>query len=368
MADAPLLLIEPLEDRKANQSATLPPSDYPLHLLLDEQNEDLRAHWAVVLAGSLAIHIVVFFGAVRLPALVARTEPATRRVIVHHVPLYLPRDILTQKARNNDKVSKKIDLAQLLADQPEQRARAAAPAPSVKRFELPATSAPKKTLTDVPKILPDAPAVAVNQPPPQQLPSGAINGLPIVAPPPPTSTPGPFQNIGDITPPDPQHPKLAPPKATVDAAVNDLAKHQGGSQVIISDDSPGTTPSPGVPGLPGQVGARHAAVELQSDPQGADFKPYLTRILAIVRANWRVVIPQSVRMGTLRGRTVMEFVINRDGSIPKMVTSESSGLDPLDRAAVAGLSMSNPLPPLPADFKGQQVRLAFSFSYNMPSQ
>jgi TonB family protein len=64
----------------------------------------------------------------------------------------------------------------------------------------------------------------------------------------------------------------------------------------------------------------------------------------------------------------LEFIINRDGSIPKLVTAESSGLDPLDRAAVAGLSMSNPLPPLPADFKGQQVRLAFSFAYNMASQ
>jgi hypothetical protein len=43
-------------------------------------------------------------------------------------------------------------------------------------------------------------------------------------------------------------------------------------------------------------------------------------------------------------------------------------LDALDRAAVAGLSMSNPLPPLPAEFKGEQVRLAFSFAYNMAAQ
>ena len=73
-------------------------------------------------------------------------------------------------------------------------------------------------------------------------------------------------------------------------------------------------------------------------------------------------------MGTLRGRTVLEFIISRDGSIPKLVTADPSGSEPLDRAAVAGLSMSNPLPPLPADFKGLQVRLAFSFAYNMPSQ
>ncbi len=109
-------------------------------------------------------------------------------------------------------------------------------------------------------------------------------------------------------------------------------------------------------------------MELQSDPEGADFKAYLTRILAIVRSNWRRVIPESARMGTLRGRTVMEFIINRDGSIPKLVTAQSSGSEPLDQAAVAGLSMSNPLPALPADYKGFQVRLAFTFTYNLPSQ
>jgi TonB family protein len=73
-------------------------------------------------------------------------------------------------------------------------------------------------------------------------------------------------------------------------------------------------------------------------------------------------------MGVLRGRTVMEFVVNRDGSIPQIVTADSSGSEPLDRAALAGLSMSNPLPSLPEDYRGMQLRLAFSFSYNMPSQ
>jgi TonB family protein len=73
-------------------------------------------------------------------------------------------------------------------------------------------------------------------------------------------------------------------------------------------------------------------------------------------------------MGTLRGRTVIEFAINRDGHIAKLVIADPSGSEPLDRAAVAGLSMSDRLPPLPSDYKGLQVRLAFSFSYNMPSQ
>ena len=137
--------------------------------------------------------------------------------------------------------------------------------------------------------------------------------------------------------------------------------------MVITDDSPTQGAAP-APGLTGQQGAQHAGVELKSDPQGIDMRPYLAQILSIVRGNWRRVIPQSARMGALRGRTIIEFIINRDGSIPKLVTAESSGIDPLDRAAVAGLSMSNPLPPLPSDFKGEQVRLAFSFAYNMAAE
>jgi outer membrane biosynthesis protein TonB len=49
------------------------------------------------------------------------------------------------------------------------------------------------------------------------------------------------------------------------------------------------------------------------------------------------------------------------------VIAEGAGADALDRAAVAAISASVPLPPLPADFKGDQIRLQFAFSYNMPT-
>ena len=87
-------------------------------------------------------------------------------------------------------------------------------------------------------------------------------------------------------------------------------------------------------------------------------------ILKLVRRNWFAVIPESVRLGR-RGRTVIQFAIAKDGSIPKLVIAVPSGADPLDRAAVAGVSASNPLPPLPSEFTGQQIRLQFTFSYNM---
>jgi len=342
--------------------AILPPSDYPLHLLLDwEPARRSRAGWAKVLAASLAVHVLVFFTAVQLPSFV-QPSAAPPRVIVRHIPLYLPPNLLTQKAPNQTQPSKQIDLASLVAEQQPRRAAQSSPAPSLRHFELPKRAAAQKP-TKAPQILAEAPSIALNQAPGPP-PSGVANGLPASAP--PLNTPGPFQNIGTDTPP-PAHPKLAPPKATIQSAVSDLAQHGSSNQVVITDDSP-TEASPNATRLPGQLGAEHSAVELQSDPQGADFKPYLTRILAIVRANWRHVIPESARLGTVRGRTVLEFIIDRDGKIPKLVTAQSSGLEPLDRAAIAGLSMSDPLPPLPSDFKGMQVRLAFSFAYNMPAQ
>jgi TonB family protein len=60
--------------------------------------------------------------------------------------------------------------------------------------------------------------------------------------------------------------------------------------------------------------------------------------------------------------------VDREGQIVKVVIADSSGSPPLDQAAVAGLSMSNKLPPLPGDFRGFQVRLAFSFAYNVASR
>jgi TonB family protein len=330
-----------------------------LNLLLEWPNEGSRSYWAGILAASLAVHAVLFLLATQLPSFVARSEPE-QRIIVRRIPLYLPPDVLTQKERNRNKVSKQIDLADLLASQ-QLQARAAAK-PSVRHFELPKQAA-QKAVKAPPQILPEAPQIAMNQPVGAP-PPGVANG--ISAPPAPAPAEQPFQNIGSEAPPNP-HPKLAPPKNPVQSAVNGLAQQGNSGRVIVSDDS-AAEPLPTAPGSTAHTGAQHAAVELQSDPQGADFKPYLRQILAIVRANWRRVIPESVRMGQLRGRTTLEFIINRDGSIPKLVTADSSGSDPLDRAAVAGLSMSNPLPPLPSDFKGAQVRLAFSFSYNMPAQ
>jgi TonB family protein len=364
MALAPLTLADAVEEQSvATTPVILPPSDAELNLLLEWPRERSRPTWIAIIGGSLALHLLFFVLAVQLTSFIGSEEPE-RRVIVRRTPLYLPPDVLTQKAPNRRKVSDSIDLASLLTSQ-EAQARKASSDSSRKHFEIPKQPLPQLTKNVTPQILPEPPKVALNQSM-GPLPSGAIGGIGAPAPPPPAPSQNPFQNVGSEAPPNP-HPSITPPKATVQEAVKGLGRSGNTDRLVISDDSM-SEPSAPSPGTIRQPGAEHAAVELQSDPEGADFKAYLTRILSIVRSNWRHVIPESARMGTLRARTVMEFIINRDGSIPKLVTAQSSGSEPLDRAAIAGLSMSNPLPALPADYKGFQIRLAFTFSYNLPAQ
>ena len=71
------------------------------------------------------------------------------------------------------------------------------------------------------------------------------------------------------------------------------------------------------------------------------------------------------RLGTIeRFVRVHKKGFDRHGSVPKLVIATSSGTEAFDRAAVAGVSASNPFPPLPAEFKGDQIRLQLAFSYN----
>jgi TonB family protein len=115
---------------------------------------------------------------------------------------------------------------------------------------------------------------------------------------------------------------------------------------------------------PASQGKTASSLQLLSDPMGVDFKPYLIRILATVRRNWFAVIPESVRLGR-RGKVTLQFAIDRNGGVPKLVIATPSGTESLDRAAVAGISASVPFPPLPKEFQGQQIRLQFAFQYNM---
>lgn len=153
----------------------------------------------------------------------------------------------------------------------------------------------------------------------------------------------------------------ARPDQVIEGAIQQMIR--GGAPRQAVGDGIGGITSRGVrPPGPSDSGS---LVELLSDPRGVDFRPYLTQVLAAVRRNWLAIVPESARLGMSRGRTLIQFSVARNGSVPKLVIARSSGTAPLDRAAVAGISASNPFPPLPDEYLGRDIRLQFTFLYNI---
>ena len=112
----------------------------------------------------------------------------------------------------------------------------------------------------------------------------------------------------------------------------------------------------------GAHGRQQGSLEILSDTQGVDFGPYLQRILQDVRENWYRAIPESAEMK--KGKLQIEFAITKDGKVADMRLTYPSGDVALDRAAWAGISASNPFPPLPTEFTGPYLALRFRFYYN----
>lgn len=338
-------------------------------LLLDWHESDDSARYWRAGVGTLVVHagiisLVFLLGSLSGPAPRQATEivPDFRQA----VHLTLPAD-LTQKAPNKGKVAKEVNVEDL-KPRPASQERLP-PAPAIRAFKAPnpqppgppAPAAPH--IAEPPKIEP--PVTAQNTPP-------AIPGLAGTpkAPPPPQIQPVEqpklaFETPGQNGPSEFKgKAKLLPPKTDVQDVVREMARGGGGQGNIVVgdlDQPPELPPSTRLTPSPGRAGSQ---LELMSDPMGVDFKPYLLRILALVRQNWFAVIPESARMGN-HGVTLLQFIIDRNGQVPKLVIATPSGSESLDRAAVAGISASVPFPPLPNDFKGQQIRLQFAFKYNV---
>jgi TonB family protein len=106
--------------------------------------------------------------------------------------------------------------------------------------------------------------------------------------------------------------------------------------------------------------------EILTDTMGVDFGPYLTRVVQVVKANWYNLMPPSVYPPILKqGKLSIEFVIQKNGDVSGMTLHTSSGDVPLDRAAWASITASNPFPPLPKEFPGQILGLRFYYFYNL---
>ncbi|HEY3741897.1 MAG TPA: energy transducer TonB [Bryobacteraceae bacterium] len=333
------------------------------HLLVDWKADNTRPPLSVTAIGSILIHVVVLVGVWLAPAL-PNPQPRFENEVVDirkAVPLVLPPELLTQKAANKHAVSKELDLAGLIAKPDVKSTAPTAPVTApVRKFEPPAAKKQEAKSIDPNKVEP-APVLQAQNPPAI---GTAEQPLPINLPPPPPPAEKPklaFETPGAQTGSKTGHGGLLQgPNMTVEEAGKRVMQGAGSTSVSESDlqlpfSAPGRSPQ----------SKGSSALELLSDPMGVDFRPYLVRVLAAVRHNWFLVLPEGARMGQ-RGRTVVQFTIAKNGSVPKLVIHMPSGNEPLDRAAVAGISASNPFPPLPNEYHGEVLRLQLVFSYNMP--
>jgi TonB family protein len=116
--------------------------------------------------------------------------------------------------------------------------------------------------------------------------------------------------------------------------------------------------------------------EVLTDTMGWDPSNYVARVVDVVRTNWYNVLPPSVYAPIFKqGKVAIDFYILPDGKVGGMQVRAPSGDVPLDRAAWASITASNPFPPLPKEFTSRcqspvreencNLGLRFFYFYNM---
>jgi TonB family protein len=338
--------------------------------LLPRQEPLTSRHFVAMALASIAIHIVggaIFWS---LPEVI----PAPRAPIVTSdlhkaVHLYAPKTFEpTQKAPNVSKI---------MHPELDVRSETETPQPQTPKMRRPQplpgpVAPPVSAPTPPPVVEPPKIQVASVQPPPAPptiAPAPSPTGTTSQAPPPPASS-KPKISFENVAPPPPvklngpPDPRLLMQVAAMEHAEK-AAKPPGGGGITVGDSGDDLSDLPRLSQnqSKGRMGSN---LQLLSDPNGFDFKPYLMQVLATVKRNWSMVIPTSAGMNGRRGTVLIQFIIDRHGAVPKLVIAKSSGTEAFDRAAVSGISASYPFPPLPADFNGDEIRVQLAFQYNAP--
>jgi TonB family protein len=334
------------------------------NLLLQRDHLDDWRRWRSAAIYSAIAHVVLIIGLLLAPASGTRVYQDAPRPEIHVVHLYTPTD-LTQKAPNKSPLSKELTVQ---AIPPHPEIKAPTPAPAAKKASPPIPfPPPPRVAKNEPKPVEPPSAPKIEGPQTQQEQIANLN----LPPPPPPPAQQPKLVLENATAPPPAGNKQASkgtitmPDTSVEAAVRSLSQSGG----ALGNQSVGdTSDQPGIGAglnLPPSAGQPHSNLELRSDPMGVDFRPYMIQVLAAVRRNWFAVYPAAAKAG-MRGEVVLEFAIAKQGSVNKVIFAGQSGARPLDEAAVAAISASNPLPPLPSAFRGDRIVLRMTFKYNMP--
>jgi hypothetical protein len=212
---------------------------------------------------------------------------------------------------------------------------------------------------------PQIPSPVAPARPQPELPEAPKPQIPVTPAPTQPTPPAPsrLEPVLPATPQNPNHLNLQLPQSspgrTIDNQLDDAIRHGRNQAPIYGGGPPGPRGAGGT-GMGSQA-------QILSDTQGVDFTSYINRLLATLKRNWMVVMPDSAYMGD-KGIVYTTFQINPDGSVPAPdpQLERTSGKDPLDNAAMSAIHASNPFEPLPKQFHGPFLKLRIAFVYNIP--
>ena len=131
-----------------------------------------------------------------------------------------------------------------------------------------------------------------------------------------------------------------------------LSPSSGSSGQLSRGTSAGGTGNLGNPG--GGGGA--PGIDALREP---DFGPYMRELQRRIKLNW------DPPKGNESKTVVLLFKIARDGRLLSCRVHRSSGLPSADQAALKAVELTAPFRPLPADFKGQNIDIQFTFDYRV---
>ena len=110
-------------------------------------------------------------------------------------------------------------------------------------------------------------------------------------------------------------------------------------------------------------GLNTSAYQVLSKATPRELGFYPDHVLIKVRRKWYRLIPRNPQ-STTSGTTVIEFIINRDGSLGTIQNAGSSGDSVLDAAARDAITAAAPFHALPVDYHKKSLDLRYRFGYN----
>lgn len=315
------------------------PSMDELHLLIMSMDDEISGYrWREAIWLSVLFHVVVALAVLTAPRWLPKDMFLTAVLKPSHdntTFVVMPTDHTRAPRPKTDMTSDKDRIAQSRMPTPS---RAAVRQPSVQKPGAPTPSAPPP---------PQGIQQAQQQPPP-----GGGEAQP--------QQQQPATQIAQAQPP-PQGPGSSPfktgmsPGSAIEQSMRSIAAGHGATHISFGGGDYGVNrPDP-------HTDVR-GDVDILSDTMGVDFGPYLQRALFVLRKNWISVIPESIF--NKKGKVTFEFAILKNGQVAGLRLVSTSGDQALDRAAHGGITLTDPFPALPPEFRGQFLQLRIKFYYN----